>query len=276
MTWTPEAQAKADAHPDLELVTTIPDKDGADPKGWRVYEVADSELVQGLKYEPVVAKTHAGTRSECFDLEPPPEGADDPKIGEWECDAANWWSGENLDIPWAASGPDEWARVDFADLADAPRNELPDVEVTNIDETPKHIKFTVDEIGVPVVVKASYFPNWEVSGAEGPYRLAPNLMVVVPTQNDVTLTYGLTGVDWLGRFITLLGIAGLIVLAVWKGIRRYAAEPAGFDAPAATEDEDAEGDSDDTDVDDGELGSPYRPAEEPPPPEEQEPAPALP
>ena len=34
---------------------------------------------------------------------------------------------------------------------------------------------------MPVVVKTSYFPNWEVQGAEGPYRLAPNLMVVVPT-----------------------------------------------------------------------------------------------
>jgi len=77
---------------------------------------------------------------------------------------------------------------------------------------------------VPVVVKASFFPNWEADGAKGPYRLAPNLMVVIPTENDVTLTYGLTPVDWLGRFLTLAGIAGLILLARWKGGKRYAAD----------------------------------------------------
>ena len=44
------------------------------------------------------------------------------------------------------------------------------------------ISFDVSEIGKPVEVKESYFPNWKVSGAKGPYRLAPNLMVVVPTR----------------------------------------------------------------------------------------------
>ena len=37
--------------------------------------------------------------------------------------------------------------------------------------------------GSPVLVKVSYFPNWEASGAEGPYRVTPNLMVVVPTEH---------------------------------------------------------------------------------------------
>ena len=54
------------------------------------------------------------------------------------------------------------------------------------------ISFHVDKVGVPVVVKESYFPNWQVHGADGPYRLAPNLMVVIPRQHDVSLTYGLT------------------------------------------------------------------------------------
>ena len=52
------------------------------------------------------------------------------------------------------------------------------------------MSFHVDQVGVPVLVKVSYFPNWEVDGAEGPYRVAPNFMVVVPTQNDVRLHYG--------------------------------------------------------------------------------------
>ena len=64
--------------------------------------------------------------------------------------------------------------------------------------TDNSISFSVDQVGVPVLVKASYFPNWSVDGAEGPYRVAPNFMVVVPTSNQVTLTYGTSGIEYLG------------------------------------------------------------------------------
>jgi hypothetical protein len=64
-----------------------------------------------------------------------------------------------------------------------------------------------------VVVRTSYFPNWKATNADGPYRVAPNLMVVVPTGNHVTLRYGRTGVDWLGIGLTLLGIVLAFVLA---------------------------------------------------------------
>ena len=46
-----------------------------------------------------------------------------------------------------------------------------------------------------MLVKVSYFPNWEVDGAEGPYRIAPNLMVVVPTEQEVRLHYGRSSSD---------------------------------------------------------------------------------
>jgi len=90
----------------------------------------------------------------------------------------------------------------------------------------------VSEIGKPVLVKTSYFPNWNVHGASGPYRAAPNLMVVVPTSHDVKLTYGLTGADWLGRFITLFAVAALGALITWKGMRRF-----GAGGPSSDDDE---------------------------------------
>ena len=64
-----------------------------------------------------------------------------------------------------------------------------------------------------MLVKQSYFPNWEVSGAEGPYRVAPNLMVVVPTDNEVSMTFGRTGVDHAAIGLTIVGIAAAVVLA---------------------------------------------------------------
>ena len=68
------------------------------------------------------------------------------------------------------------------------------------------LRFDVDQIGVPVLVKVSYFPNWQVSGAEGPYRIAPNMMVVVPTSTDVQLTYGRSPLDYFAYLLTFVGI----------------------------------------------------------------------
>ena len=52
------------------------------------------------------------------------------------------------------------------------------------------IDFDVDQAARPMLVKTSYFPNWKATGADGPYRVTPNLMVVVPTSNHVHLHYG--------------------------------------------------------------------------------------
>ncbi len=51
------------------------------------------------------------------------------------------------------------------------------------------------------------------SGAEGPYRVTPNLMVVVPTDTHVELHYGWTPVDLIAWLLTLLGIGGVVLLA---------------------------------------------------------------
>ncbi len=224
MLWTPEAEAKANVHPDLHLVRTIPDLDHQDPKGWKVYEVASSALVEGMAYEPVVAKVHAGTYRQCWHQEWPDPSSKQPELAAWECSAAAWWRNRALlDKPWAASGPSEWQRIDVRDLGRTRPKAIAPVRVTRVHESVDRIAFHVSEINKPVVVRTSYFPNWEAHGANGPYRLAPNLMVVIPTSHDVSLTYGLTGVDWLGRIITVLGLAGLVLLVRWKRAERFAA-----------------------------------------------------
>ena len=76
------------------------------------------------------------------------------------------------------------------------------------------ISFDVDRVGSPVLVKASYFPNWHASGARGPWRVTPNLMVIVPTAHHVSLHYGWTGVDRLGQAGTALGLLALL----WLGL----------------------------------------------------------
>ncbi len=185
LAFTPEAVAAANTHQDLtEIATSGP---------WRVYEVAGSAMVEPLRAEPAVITG-----------ESPFKGWVRQAVA-WYIDPARW------DVMLAASGPDEWQRVTADENPTATR--VDPVEVSAIEVGRDRIEFDVDEPGTPVLVKASYFPNWQVSGADGPYRVAPNLMVVIPTDTHVELRYGTTPVDVAGWGLTLLGIAGVVLLA---------------------------------------------------------------
>ena len=95
--------------------------------------------------------------------------------------------------------------------------DLEPVTVSNVKKGTESISFSVDKIGVPVLVKVSYFPNWKASGASGVYRAAPNMMVVVPTSKNVTLSYEATRLDSSAYVLTLIGI----VMAVFMYRRRF-------------------------------------------------------
>ena len=45
--------------------------------------------------------------------------------------------------------------------------------VTDVRETDNTVSFHVSKTGTPVLVKVSYFPNWQANGATGPYRVPP-------------------------------------------------------------------------------------------------------
>jgi hypothetical protein len=215
-----EAKARADQDPGLRAVATVPDLDGQPPSGWTVYELRDAATVAPLDYEPVVVTPRAGTQSECFDRKRTP-GATDPELGAWECTSVRWWSTPSaLDRPLAAGGPRGWARVPAAEAERAPRRRLPAVDVSHVRTRDDSISFRVSRTGVPVVVRTSYFPSWKADGARGPWRLTPNLMVVVPTEREVTLRFERSGAEWLGAALTVGGVVALGALVWWDARRR--------------------------------------------------------
>ncbi len=207
MGFTPEAVTAASAQPGLVKV--------AQSGPWVIFRVTESDLVVPLATQPVVVEMASG----------------DPRE-RWLEIGTSWF--QNSD-EWAAlpvdAGPSEWQHVDVQiDLA---RREgqpgasgrrvdivtpspaivpvaLPPVVVTNVVQSQSEVSFTVDKIGVPVMVRVSYFPNWKVDGAKGPYRVAPNMMVVIPSSNNVTLHYGSTARDYLAYLLTLIGIGVLV------------------------------------------------------------------
>lgn len=129
---------------------------------------------------------------------------------DWFDGATRWFSGGDLQVPLMMEGPREWARAgDPNELPATPIHQTGGVVAATVDN--ETIRFSTEAIGQPHWVKTSYFPNWKAEGAEGPYRGAPSLMMVVPTQADVTLTYTRTWAEWLGIALTVLGIAILIL-----------------------------------------------------------------
>ena len=212
MAFTPTAVGAADQSDRLtKVAATGP---------WNVYEL-DAErmqLVVGLQSTPVVLEG----------VEPDQDSWLDPSAA-WFGDPGRW------DVPFASDGPDGWPRVELpatesvvgeagADgvikrygdrtLPAFPAEEVRQAEVSAIEMDADGLSFRVDEPGTPVLVKVSYFPNWQVEGAEGPWRVSPNLMVVVPTERQVTMTYGRTPLDWAAYLLTFFGILALIGL--WR------------------------------------------------------------
>ncbi|MGI9612911.1 MAG: hypothetical protein ACR2QO_08390, partial [Acidimicrobiales bacterium] len=173
-----------------------------------IFEVSQTELVEGLAFEPVVVagqtEAEAGEAATRFDV-------------GWLGEAVTFYNnpGTYQALP-AETGPDDWKRVESLISTDG--TPIDPATVTELDVGTSSVEFTVDEVGKPVLVKVSYFPNWDVEGADGPYRVGPNMMAVVPTSNDVRLNYGRAPADLLGGLVTLLGLAGLAW--VWASDRR--------------------------------------------------------
>ena len=209
---TPTAVQAADNQPDLKPIAV------SGP--WHIYQVADTPTVAPLQYQPVVA-----------------QGMQESQL-DWLPMASAWFlDPQALPVPMAVDGPAVWARIKVhpvpQDMRESvrwirqnlgitgpmdkmpvlPRRKLPDNKVTNIHQGRDTISFDVSRPGVPVLVKTSYFPNWEAKGASGPYRVTPSLMVVVPTSTHVSLHYARTPVDIGAMAMTGVGLVLLVLLA---------------------------------------------------------------
>ena len=160
---------------------------------WTVFALPDSDFVDIATVRPAVWDG----------------GGDflDPSL-EWYDDA------DHLDNWLVETGPEEWLRIEAVD--DRLTTVTPYAEtgvVTDVVRDDHRISFTTTAVGVPHLVKESYFPNWTAEGADGPYRAAPSLMIVVPTSERVVLEFRNTSAENLGMALTLIAITGLAVYA---------------------------------------------------------------
>ena len=168
----------------------------ADAAPWTIFSLPPSQSIEVAAVEPAVWEGEASFSDSAL---------------EWYDDV------DNLDHWLAENGPSGWTRVSTVrQRLEAPLSTY-DVDsnaVTDVQIEDYRISFNTTAIGVPHLVKVSYFPNWRVDGAEGPFRAAPSLMIVVPTEGSVVLDFGRTWAETIGLALTLIAIGAAATMGV--------------------------------------------------------------
>lgn len=159
-----------------EIVRTV--------SGFRIYELNESSLVDPIQNFSI-----------------------DKKDSKWLDKSIEWYKGNNLKTPIIfASSKKEFSELNNIENTDFSKgNKAEDVKIGN-----DFIEFKTNSIGVPYLVKITYFPTWRVKGAKGPYLVSPSYMMVIPTEKNVRLYFSYGIIDWAGIILTILGILYVI------------------------------------------------------------------
>ena len=188
ISFTPEATEEARKYPELKEVGV------AGP--FHIHEGPPTELVEVARFQPSI-------------FEKSPDG--EPDFFNF---SLAWFDMQHLSDLWVvAEGPPDsgWQTVSNPSLLrPTPLSDREGV-VSDIVVEDHRISFVTEAVGVPHLIKVSYFPNWKATGGEGPYLVAPSLMMVIPTDSQVVIEFQNTWAEWLGWALTLAGLTVLVV-----------------------------------------------------------------
>lgn len=149
---------------------------------------------------------------------------------DWRPFAYEWFSSDYIDVPLVfVSNVDEYDLSHFntivlnksinlpkgnfkifnsTELTKAMDSSNPIPGICSVNETLKEEEIIISTncFYQPLLVKVSYFPNWQVEGAKKIYLVSPNLMMIIPEAEKVRIFYGETAVDKVASYLTVIGI----------------------------------------------------------------------
>jgi hypothetical protein len=154
---------------------------------------------------------------------------------DWRTPVVEWYKTQT-----ALNTPIIWDRgeaelEEFAPITPAEATNPPAVPIEGQGQvesevlTDDRLVFQTSAIGQPHWIKISYFPNWKVEGADGPFVASPSFMMVIPREREVTLYYGRTSSNNIGQLLSGIGwlvVLGVVALQVRREVRRRRARPA--------------------------------------------------
>ena len=150
------------------------------------------------------------------------------KTDDWRATIVPWYRDvDNLDVPvvWDRGEPElqQFTEITPAQAAHPPAIPITapgDIVAESVKVENETISFDTTAIGVPTWVKVSYFPNWHVKGADGPFVVSPSFMMVIPRERHVELYYGRTFSNSIGQFFTFVGWV-IVALVLGREIVRW-------------------------------------------------------
>jgi hypothetical protein len=196
VTYTPEAKVEAEKHDELTPVAAT--------GPFTFYRFSDVAMVEAATFQPVV---YAGAESsmigKMLGIVGIGQGQGELSFSEFSLE---WYEDLSLIDRWvAAEGPEEWERVGaISEIPSIPLDTVGRVSDVVIED--HRISFRTTAVGVPHLVKVSYFPNWSATGAEGPYHATPSFMMVIPTDEEVVLEFVNTWAENFGWLLSGLGL----------------------------------------------------------------------
>ena len=215
VSFTPEAAEKALGIDDFELITTT--------EPFKIFRLPDTQLVEAATHLPAVYEVPDGSLFGSLTGSGSVTGTDGEPLPGFHDMALEWYEDIDEMGRWVvADGPAEWPRIESIEERPDTEIDVPEDPVSIIVVEDHRISFTTEAVGVPHVVKISYFPNWTATGADGPWRAAPSLMVVVPTGNEVVIEFEDTWAELSGQILTIVGGAALIIsgFVAWRRSRQ--------------------------------------------------------
>ncbi|MFQ5524338.1 MAG: hypothetical protein ACE5F5_12325, partial [Acidimicrobiia bacterium] len=216
VSFTPEAKEKAEGLAELEKI--------ADSDPFAIFKLPDTEVVEVVRHLPAVYDAPERSVLDAFIGSTSATGLDGEPLPGFHDMALEWYEDiDDLDRIVVADGPEPWPRIQSIDERPDVPLAAPDGAVTDIVLEDHRLSFRTEAVGLPHIIKISYFPNWTAVGAEGPWRATPSLMVVVPTQNEVVLEFRDTWAETVGKGMTLIGflaVVGAGARDLWRSRRR--------------------------------------------------------
>ena len=162
---------------------------------------------------------------------------------DWKQISYDWFSSNNLDVPLVfVSNVDGYDLDHFKIIvSDKKIDSKNGAKIFRLDEIEEALSMSKEitsnckvssvlkeeEINIdtncfnkPLIVKISYFPNWQVNGAKRIYLTSPALMMIFPEKNNIKIYYGNTWMDYAGDLITILTILFVIIIYRYRFIIR--------------------------------------------------------
>jgi hypothetical protein len=222
VSFTPEAAEKANGIDGFEeLAVSGP---------FHIFELPETDLVVPATHLPAVYEAPQRGLFAALVGSPTVTGADGEPLPSFHEMALDWYEDiDNMDRWVVAGGPEDWPRIESLEERPDTVLTVPEDPVSDIVVEDHRITFSTEAVGVPHMVKVSYFPNWTATGAEGPWRATPSLMVVVPTANEVVIEFRDTWAETLGKLLSLGGVGAFAALGVMR-LRKERLNPDGEDA----------------------------------------------